>query len=38
MGSDPLLATPEKGGALVALAVKSLAEDVAAFSAEAKLV
>src|SRR5580658_4624495 len=29
MGSDPGLATPEKGGALVALAAKSLVEDVA---------
>ncbi|MDO9224028.1 MAG: creatininase family protein [Caulobacter sp.] len=34
MGSDPALATPEKGGELVALAVRSLIEDVAAFSAE----
>jgi creatinine amidohydrolase/Fe(II)-dependent formamide hydrolase-like protein len=38
MGSDPLLATPEKGGELVALAAKSLASDVAAFSAETRLV
>jgi len=34
MGSDPALATPEKGGALVALAAASLITDVAAFSAE----
>jgi creatinine amidohydrolase/Fe(II)-dependent formamide hydrolase-like protein len=38
MGSDPLLATPEKGGALVELAAKALADDVAAFAAEPKLV
>jgi len=38
MGSDPLLATPEKGGALVALAVKSLVQDLADFAGEAKLV
>ena len=38
MGSDPLLATPEKGGALVALAAKSLVEEVAAFGAEQRLV
>ena len=31
MGSDPGLATPEKGGELVALAAKSLIDDVAAF-------
>jgi creatinine amidohydrolase/Fe(II)-dependent formamide hydrolase-like protein len=37
MGSDPLLATPEKGGALVALAAKSLVDDVAAFGAEQRL-
>ena len=37
MGSDPLLATPEKGGALVALAAKSLVDDVAAFAAEPRL-
>jgi creatinine amidohydrolase/Fe(II)-dependent formamide hydrolase-like protein len=35
MGSDPGLATPEKGGALVELAAKSLVEDVAAFAGEA---
>lgn len=35
MGSDPALATPEKGGELVALAAKGLIEDVAAFGAEA---
>ncbi|MDP1631002.1 MAG: creatininase family protein [Caulobacter sp.] len=35
MGSDPGLATPEKGGELVALAAKGLIEDVAAFGAEA---
>ncbi|MFN3858907.1 MAG: creatininase family protein [Caulobacter sp.] len=35
MGSDPAQATPEKGGELVALAVKGLIEDVRAFSAEA---
>ena len=34
MGSDPGLATPEKGGALVALAVKGLIDEVAAFGAE----
>jgi len=34
MGSDPALATPEKGGELVALAAKGLIEDVRAFSAE----
>jgi creatinine amidohydrolase/Fe(II)-dependent formamide hydrolase-like protein len=34
MGSDPALATPEKGGELVALAAKGLIEDVAAFGAE----
>jgi len=38
MGSDPLLATPEKGGELVALAVKSLVQDVASFGAEPRLV
>jgi creatinine amidohydrolase/Fe(II)-dependent formamide hydrolase-like protein len=38
MGSNPLLATPEKGGALVALAAKSLVDDVAAFAAEPRLV
>jgi creatinine amidohydrolase/Fe(II)-dependent formamide hydrolase-like protein len=35
MGSDPALATPEKGGELVAAAAKGLIEDVKAFSAEA---
>jgi creatinine amidohydrolase/Fe(II)-dependent formamide hydrolase-like protein len=35
MGSDPGLATPEKGGELVALAAKSLAEEVEAFGREA---
>ena len=34
MGSDPGQATPDKGGELVAAAVKGLVEDVAAFSAE----
>jgi creatinine amidohydrolase/Fe(II)-dependent formamide hydrolase-like protein len=34
MGSDPALATPEKGGELVAMAAKALVEDVAAFGAE----
>jgi creatinine amidohydrolase len=34
MGSDPAQATPEKGGELVALAAKSLLEDVAEFAAE----
>ena len=34
MGSDPGLATPEKGGELVKLAVAGLIEDVAAFGAE----
>jgi creatinine amidohydrolase/Fe(II)-dependent formamide hydrolase-like protein len=38
MGSDPLLATPEKGGALVEMAIKSLVDDVAAFAAEPRLV
>jgi creatinine amidohydrolase/Fe(II)-dependent formamide hydrolase-like protein len=37
MGSDPQLATPEKGGALVTQAVKGLVDDVAAFSAEQRL-
>jgi creatinine amidohydrolase/Fe(II)-dependent formamide hydrolase-like protein len=31
------LATPEKGGALVALAAKSLIEDLADFSAETRV-
>jgi len=35
MGSDPGLATPEKGGELVAAAVDALLADVAAFSGEA---
>ncbi len=35
MGSDPGLATPEKGGELVALAVKGLIEEVEAFGREA---
>jgi len=35
MGSDPGLATPEKGGELVALAVKGLVEEVEAFAREA---
>ncbi|MFA7263628.1 MAG: creatininase family protein [Caulobacter sp.] len=34
MGSDPALATPEKGGDLVTLAAKGLIEDVAGFAAE----
>jgi creatinine amidohydrolase len=34
MGSDPGLATPEKGGELVALAVQGLVAEVAAFGAE----
>jgi creatinine amidohydrolase/Fe(II)-dependent formamide hydrolase-like protein len=34
MGSDPGLATPEKGGELVKLAVTGLVEEVAAFGAE----
>jgi creatinine amidohydrolase/Fe(II)-dependent formamide hydrolase-like protein len=38
MGSDPGLATPEKGGELVALSVKGLIEEVAAFAAEERLV
>jgi creatinine amidohydrolase len=37
MGSDPLLATPEKGGELVALSVKGLVGEVAAFGAEMRL-
>ncbi len=35
MGSDPALATPEKGGELVALAAKGLVSAVHAFSREA---
>lgn len=35
MGSDPGLATPEKGGELVALAAKALVEEVEAFAREA---
>ena len=38
MGSDPGLATPEKGGELVALAAKGLAEEVAAFGGEERVV
>ena len=38
MGSDPLLATPEKGGELVALAAKGLVSELAAFSAEKRLI
>ena len=34
MGSDPLQASPEKGGQLVALAAKALLEDVEAFGRE----
>lgn len=34
MGSDPALATPEKGGELVALAIEGLVADVRDFSAE----
>ena len=34
MGSDPGLATPEKGGELVAAAAAGLIEDVNGFSAE----
>jgi creatinine amidohydrolase/Fe(II)-dependent formamide hydrolase-like protein len=37
MGSDPGLATPEKGGELVKLAIVGLVEDVAAFSADRAL-
>jgi creatinine amidohydrolase/Fe(II)-dependent formamide hydrolase-like protein len=37
MGSDPALATPEKGGALVKLAAKSLIEDLAAFVGEERV-
>ena len=36
MGSDPALATVEKGGALVALAAKGLIATVNTFSNEAK--
>ena len=36
MGSDPALATPEKGGALVAVACKSLVEEVEAFGRETR--
>ena len=35
MGSDPLQATPEKGGELVKAAAEGLIEDVKAFSGEA---
>jgi creatinine amidohydrolase/Fe(II)-dependent formamide hydrolase-like protein len=35
MGSDPGLATPEKGGELVALAVQGLIAEVATFGVEA---
>jgi creatinine amidohydrolase/Fe(II)-dependent formamide hydrolase-like protein len=35
MGSDPGLATPEKGGELVKLAAAGLVEELAAFGAEA---
>ena len=38
MGSDPLLATPEKGGELVALAAKGLVSELAAFEAEKRLI
>jgi creatinine amidohydrolase/Fe(II)-dependent formamide hydrolase-like protein len=34
MGSDPALATPEKGGELVRLAASSLIKEVQAFSRE----
>ena len=34
MGSDPALATPEKGGELVAMAARGLAGEAAAFGAE----
>lgn len=37
MGSDPALATPEKGGELVALAAKGLVRAVDAFSREPAL-
>ncbi len=36
MGSDPGLATPEKGGALVAMACKALVEEVEAFGREVR--
>jgi creatinine amidohydrolase/Fe(II)-dependent formamide hydrolase-like protein len=35
MGSDPAQASPEKGGELVAAAVKGLIDDVGAFTGEA---
>jgi creatinine amidohydrolase/Fe(II)-dependent formamide hydrolase-like protein len=38
MGSDPAQASPEKGAELVAAAAAGLIEDVAAFSAEAKVI
>jgi len=38
MGSDPAQASPEKGAELVAAAAQALIEDVAAFSAEARVV
>jgi creatinine amidohydrolase/Fe(II)-dependent formamide hydrolase-like protein len=34
MGSDPALATPEKGGELVATAAKGLVSDLVTFGAE----
>ena len=37
MGSDPGLATPERGGELVRLAATGLVEDVRAFGAEPRL-
>ena len=37
MGSDPLLATPEKGGELVSLSVRGLVDEVASFTAEPRL-
>ena len=37
MGSDPALATPEKGGALVSLAADALIAEVAEFGAEARV-
>ena len=38
MGSDPGLATPEKGGQIVDLAIRGLVDEVRAFGAEARTV
>ena len=36
MGSDPGLATPDKGGEIVALAIQGLIDEVRAFEAESQ--